>query len=235
MLRYIFISLLVAVSSSPVLCQQAAKVPVKTQSGIALGVDLAPMMMRLADKERIGLGFSGRINVKNRIFAVGEFGYEKVDFIHENKVNGEYSYLFDYKSDGTYFKGGLDYNIFNVADEPDNHDNVLIGFRYGVAWQQHESPQYIIGSNYWDDYVGSAPLSNETTHWGEILFGLRCEVLKNFYMGWTVRLKGVIVKSESSTLDPAYVPGYGQNINALTAGFTYSLEYQIPFNRSRKN
>jgi len=234
MLRYIFISLLVAVSSSPVLCQQAEKAPVKKQSGIALGVDLAPIMTRLVDKERIGIGFNGRVNLKNRIFAVGEFGYEKVDFIHQNMVDGEYSYYFDYKSNGSYFRGGLDYNIFNVADEPDNHDNVLIGFRYGVAWQDHYSTKYIIGNSYWDDYVSSAPLSSEMTHWGEIIFGLRCEVLKNFYMGWTVRLKGVILKSESSSLDPAYVPGYGQNKNALTAGFTYTLEYQIPFNKTRK-
>jgi hypothetical protein len=239
--RYIFISLLSTALVFPLKAQikedlkKKEDKPAFKQSGLSLGVDIMPVAIRVADKDRIGIGFNGRLNIKEKIFAVGELGYENVNFTRDKLMaDNQLAYQFKYKSNGTYLKLGFDYNIFKV-DETDNHDNVLIGIRYGYSLQQHESPGYVIGNSYWDDYIGSAGSSSVSSHWGELLFGLRTEVLKNLHMGWSVRLKRIIYQSKGSTLEPAVIPGFGRFNNMLTAGFTYSIEYQIPFNKSPKH
>lgn len=232
-LKYISISLLSAAFMSPCVAQQKSE-PVFKQSGLSIGVDLMPVMIHAVDKDRIGIGFNGRLNIREKIFAVGELGYENVDFTRQKfTTDKELTYQFNYISNGTYLKVGFDYNVFKV-DEPDNHDNVLLGIRYGYGWQQHQSPSFTIGSSYWDDYVSSASLSPVSSHWAELLFGLRCEVLKNLYMGWSLRLKRIIYQSSSSKLEPAVIPGFGRFNSPITAGFTYSIEYQIPFNKAPK-
>jgi hypothetical protein len=212
-----------------------------------LGIDLAPFIVKGFDNSRSGLGFSGRLNIKQKIFAAVEVGYENVSFTNLKRyqpqthklspapdtVTGRTAYRFGYLSNGTYLKGGLDYNLFSV-DEPGNLDNVLVGFRYGYAYQQHESPSYTIGNGYWGDFQGQASSSSANSHWVELLFGIRTETFRNLFMGWTVRVNRLIYQSNTSLLEPAVIPGFGKFNGKITAGFSYTIEYQIPFNKRSK-
>ena len=154
----------------------------------------------------------------------GEAGFENTKFSKRE---------FDYETNGTFIKAGLDYNLFSV-EEADNNDNVLIGLRYGYAWQEHTSDRFTIIDDYWGSYEGSLGTSNVNSHWMEIVFGLRSEVLKNFYMGWTIRLRQLFVADHTGTLEPYTIPGFGKFDNKTNLGFTYTLEYQIPI-RGYKN
>lgn len=229
-----------------VVAQQAKtdSVPaVKPMSGIAVGFDFAPLIIKGFDNSRSGLGFSGRLNLKQKIFAVGEIGYENSSFsktkiFRESESTKDYfegraSYRYDYSSNGSYLKLGLEYNLFKV-DEPGNLDNVLVGVRYGYAFQQHKSPTYTIGNGYWDDYINDAALSSANSHWFELLFGIRTELAKNVFMGWSIRLNRIIAQSNSSSLEPAFIPGFGKYSGKVNAGFSYTLEYQIPFTKRTK-
>jgi hypothetical protein len=220
--------------------QAAADTSYKPFSGIAVGLDIAPLIIKGFDKSRTGLGFSGRLNMKQKVFAVGEIGYENIQFVREktfvipdegasqNYFDGRTSYRFAYKSNGSYLRAGFEYNMFDV-DEPGNLDNVLVGFRYGYAFQQHESDGYTIGNGYWGDFTGSTALASANSHWMELLFGIRTELWKNIFMGWTIRVNRVLSQNHSMSMAPAYIPGFGKYNGKINAGFSYTIEYQIPF------
>jgi hypothetical protein len=89
----------------------------KPSSGLALGIDLAPTIVGLFDKDRSGLGFSGRINIKQKIFGVVEIGIEKTEFnksqtfetvdsLNPQYFDGRLSYQYAYNSNGTYIRIG---------------------------------------------------------------------------------------------------------------------------------
>lgn len=191
--------------------------------GIAIGVDLSPLILQWADPSRRGLNFLGRMNVTENWYLAAECSYEKYAYTSER---------FDYNSKGMGFKLGADYNVFN-PHEANNNDNVFFGFRYGLAQQTHGSKQYTIQNGYWSDYSGSYATYNVTSHYFELLTGLRAEVFKNFFMGVSVRARSLIYTSNNDILEPSTIPGYGKPL-PLNFGFSYTLEYQIPLQTGKK-
>lgn len=192
--------------------------------GLSLGIDLAPFIMRLIKDERTGFAFIGRYGVKNRWFAAGEVGFEHIKYNKET---------YRYKSNGTFIRVGMDYDIFNSEDFPTN-DNIFVGLRYAYAWQTHESERFTIVDSYWGDYEGSVGSTSVNSHSVDVVGGLRCEVLRNFYMGWTFRCRFLLASKHSDDLKPYAIAGYGTYDNKVAIGFTYTIEYQIPFNKLGK-
>jgi len=221
MLRYILISLFILAipeisAQTVVLNKKEVK---KDQQGLSLGIDIAPFIMLAFQPERKGTSFIGRYFFKTNWFIVGEAGFANVNFDKES---------YAYKSNGGFLKLGMDYNFFK-GNDPGNSNNITAGIRYGIATQNHESPRYTIIDDYWGDYTGSIEPGNVTSHFLDFVGGIRTEVLKNFYMGWTFRIKLLLAANTNSVLKPYTIPGYGKGSNKVNIGFTYTLEYQIPF------
>ena len=114
-------------------------------------------------------------------------------------------------------------------------NGIFIGLRYAYAWQTHESGRFSIVDDYWGGYEGSVGSSAVNSHSVDALVGFRCEVLRNFYMGWTVRGRFLLASTHGDELKPYAIAGYGKYDNKVNVGFTYTLEYQIPFNKLGKN
>jgi len=203
------------------LTKEEKKLENKGNPGIAIGIDLAPFVTHLFSEERFGVEANARYTVNLKWQGVAEIGYENVE-IDDEKMT--------YSSNGSFIRLGGDYNLFKI-DEVGNNDNILLGLRYGLAIQDHECPRYTINEGYWGDYVGALGSSTVGSHWVEFVFGLRSEVLTNFYMGWSVRVKKIINVGTDSVLEPYSIPGYGRRDNSTNLGFTYTLEYQIPFKK----
>ncbi len=192
--------------------------------GLSLGIDIAPFIMRLIKDERTGFSFIGRYGIKNRWFANAEVGFEHIKYNTDD---------YNYKSNGTFIRVGVDYDIFNSEDFPFN-DNIFVGLRYAYAWQTHESDHFTIVDSYWGDYSGSVSSSAVNSHSIDVVGGIRCEVLRNFYMGWTLRCRFLLASAHSDDLKPYAIAGYGKCDNNVAFGFTYTIEYQIPFNKLGK-
>ena len=214
MSRYLFISLFLI--ALPLITK--AQTANNNKQGLSVGVDLSPYIIRLFDHERTGFAFNGRYSLKDKWFVGAEAGFENTSFTKRE---------FDYKTNGTFIKAGLEYNLFKV-EEANNNDNILVGFRYGYAWQEHTCDRFTIIDGYWGDYQGALGTNAVNSHWMEIVFGLRSEVLKNFYMGWSIRLKQLLISDHAGVLEPYTIPGFGKFDNKTNLGFTYTLEYQIP-------
>ncbi|TRX72428.1 DUF6048 family protein [Carboxylicivirga sp. M1479] len=205
------------------LSKEEKKLANKGEPGLAFGLDLAPFINHLFSNERFGVEANVRYTINRKWQAVGEIGYENVDMDTEQM---------NYTSDGSFARVGVDYNIFRV-EEVGNNDNILLGVRYGASIQEHSCPRYTVEEVYWGNVNGSFSPSTVASHWGEFVFGLRSEVLKNFYMGWTVRFKTILNVGADNELEPYSVPGYGRRDRPTNMGFTYTLEYQIPFKKDK--
>ncbi|MBN2742736.1 MAG: hypothetical protein JXR39_02475 [Marinilabiliaceae bacterium] len=235
MFRFIFINLLLALPLVPTMGQQSDSIPGRRAQSIAVGIDLAPFIIRTYDDSRTGLCVSGRYGLRDKIFGVAELGYENVDFSNNQTVTKNETdltaYQYAHTSNGSFLRAGLDFNFFKPYDEPYNKDFVGVGFRYGYAYQEQQSPAFIIGNGYWNDYSGGGGSSSVNSHWIEVVFALRTELFRNFYAGWSMRGKMLVHSGHTGVMEPYAIPGYGKNNGNLTVGFTYSLEYQIPFGK----
>ncbi len=219
MLRYIFIStlLLVSISVRPQLVQER----METSRGFTLGVNLAGPINKLFDTDRTGFSFLTRINLKENLFFIGEAGFENVNF---EKT------AYHYDSNGTFIRLGAELDVLPERKEGSN-DNLLIGLQYGFALQEQVASYYFVENGYWDDYSGRMGANTINTHWVELSAGPRAELFKNFYLSWNLHIRVKVANNNTSLLEPYIVPGFGSGDNRLNAGFSYVLEYMIPWNR----
>ncbi len=135
-----------------------------------------------------------------------------------------------YENQGTYWRVGGDINL--LKKDPDRN-MFFIGLRYG-----HSSFNEFATITFTDRYFGSIQkqISNNavTAGWGELTAGLRVKIWKEFWMGYTARMKfapSVKGDNEMKTYD---IPGYGQNVQGFYWGFNYQIFWRVPFTKQKK-
>lgn len=136
----------------------------------------------------------------------------------------------DYSNEGSYWRAGLDVNI--LKRDPDRN-MLFFGLRYA---RSSFSDRANITLN--DPFFGTQQfvLSNPqaTAVWSEMVAGLRVKVWKEFWMGFTSRLKMGLSIRGNSELGSYDVPGYGTVSSGYTWGFNYQVFWRIPFERKKK-
>jgi len=208
--------------------------------GLSLGIDASKFFIPLMDEDRFSIETNIRTNFKKRMFLVGELGFENISYndISYSKLDDGSEKIdgrpYEYSSNGIFVRAGLDYDIF-IVEEENNNDNILIGFRYGFAIQEHQAPLYVIEDSYWGNINSSVSPYSVSSHWIELIGGLRTELFNNFYLSWLVRVKSKLYSSNKEVLLPYRIPGYGKGSKAISLGFSYNLEYQIPWGNKKRN
>ncbi len=191
--------------------------------GTSLGIDVSRFLLPFFDEDCVAFEATIKTNFKKRAFLVGALGFENISFDDKS---------YEYKSSGIYIRGGIDYDVF-IVDEERNNDNILFGFRYGMAIQQQQSDSYTISDDYWGDYSSSISPYTVNTHWIELVSGLRTEIWNNLYMSAYASLKIKVASINSTVMEPYRIPGFGKGTNTASLGFTYIVEYQIPWGNKK--
>ncbi len=191
----------------------------KKERGTSIGIDVSRFAVPFLDKDRYAFEANIKTNFKKRMFLVGSLGFENVSFDDKS---------YEYNSNGMYARVGVDYDIF-IVDEPNNNDNILFGLRYGFAIQDHGSDNFTVSDEHWGDYTGSISSYTVNSHWVEFVGGIRTEVLNNLYFNFYARLKLKLISNNSEVLEAYRIPGYGRGSKAVNLGFSYIVEYQIPW------
>ena len=77
----------------------------------------------------------------------------------------------------------------------------------------------------------SESFSGSSSHWLEFIFGLKAEILNNFYLGVNAQLKRNISSKSPANFENLYVPGFGKTYETSKwgVGFGYTINYFIPF------
>ncbi|RAJ10654.1 hypothetical protein LX64_00259 [Chitinophaga skermanii] len=188
-------------------------------AGLRIGIDISRFAMMFFQPYRTDVNFTADARINKDLYAVADFGVNRTKHSDTN---------YTYKGGGAFIALGVDYNLLKKQSIHENN-MFFVGARYGVAMFNYEFPTYTIYDNYYGNVTGSVPKTNEMAHWLEFAVGLRTEVLKNFYMGWSLRVRTLL---NSKIIDgdyaPLVIPGYGAGDKKAVFDFNYTLSYLIP-------
>lgn len=193
---------------------------------ISLGVDLSRFLLPVVDSTRLGWEVSGDFELLKDMFVAAEFGYQNTKLERES---------YNYSGNGYYTRLGVDYNFMHHVDSTST-DQMLVGVRYGFTTFNHMADNIVVQDPYYGSLQGgSIPKNWLAANWLEVDLGMRVELLCNFYLGWSVRIKTRLWSTKDSNLEPYYIPGFGRNYSNTNIGFNYSLYYCLPIKKKSKS
>ncbi len=136
----------------------------------------------------------------------------------------------DYTNSGTYWRAGMDANL--LRKDPDKN-LVFLGFRYGHS-SFSESSNIHISDPFFGDVQKHVTNPAVTAAWGELTGGLRVKIWKEFWMGYTARMKFAPTVTGETGMTTYDIPGYGRNVKGFYWGFNYQIFWRIPFTKQKK-
>ena len=137
-----------------------------------------------------------------------------------------------YENNGTYFRIGPDINFMH---EDPNLNIMFFGLRYASSSfndrLDYDTHAVIQSETGWPNSRETSSNGNARASWYEMVTGLKIRVVKQLYMGFTMRYKLLMKTKQTEILKPYYIPGFGKNINASSFGFNYYISYRLPFRK----
>lgn len=179
---------------------------------------------------------------QNRFFAVFDYGFSRV----ERDRKGLNYTGFSYNAQGSYFRLGADYNFMHRTFK----DEVMfVGFRYGIASFKHNFTYYG-ASEAWgyfpprlilstativdDRFVGTISEAGLSATWLEIVLGLKVNVWKQLFLGYTARFMLLSKVKGENQLIANDLPGFGSTNKRVRVVLNYYISYRIAFKSKGK-
>jgi len=188
-------------------------------NGIRLDVDISPVFKTLlSGNETFSYEAAILVNLKRKYFPVIEMGYAGADKITENNIG--------FKTNGIFGRAGIDFNLMKSKTNKKNANNLFfVGARLGFANFKYDLTNVVITDDYWKENLTMNYRDESSSKmWFEIVAGMRVEIVKNIFMGWTVRNKNLIGEDQIGTMSPWYIPGFGK-----TTGSAWTVNYSIGY------
>jgi len=185
--------------------------------GVRVGIDLIPFAGFFLTPKLKGFELSLDAEFSDGWYLAAEGGRLKYD-----KTEVDYSYSMR----GSYLKLGIDHNILKRA--PEENESLYWGLRLGVVDMTHEAGEITIRNGYWGDLNTSLPPDHLRPFWFEAVIGLKAGVLKNFFLGWSVRGHFLLIYPKG-VMQPYIVPGYGNAEKNFPITLNYTLSYRFPY------
>ena len=189
--------------------------------GTMLGIDVAGLAGKALGNDVTSSEVIVTANLKNRFFTVAEIGYGTIDTTDEETS-------IHYKTSAPYFRVGVDYNVF--YRKPYLPGYFTVGLRYGFSSFKYDVKAPDLTDPNWGHT--SVPVSYEgvksNAGWAELVVGMKTNVCKGFYMGFSVRYRSRLSLTKHENSEPYYIPGFGKG-GKTNFGITYNLIYKLPF------
>jgi len=228
MLRYIISSFFILLISVSAVSQNDSivndSIRYTQKYGLRLGGDLSKIAKTIIDDDYTGFEINADYRLSKFLFVAGELGTE------EKTTDSEY---LNSTSKGSYFKGGIDYNLYKNWFGMENM--IYSGFRIGASTFSQTVNSYTIynTNNEWQEQVrviDGTEHSGLSAIWAEIQLGLKAELISNLYLGLSVQLKGRITEKEPNNFENIFIPGFGRTYDSGSFGisFGYNISYLIP-------
>lgn len=197
--------------------------------GLRIGVDLHRLTKSFYDNNFKGLEFVGDYRITKRFYVAGEIGRE------EKLVNDD---MISYTTKGNYLKVGFDFNGYE--NWLDMQNLIYVGMRAGFGNFNQTLHSYSVfqPTSYYgvNTQVSGQEWKGLTASWIEVVAGLKAEVLKNVYVGFSARLNYLLSQKQPDGFANHYIPGYNKTYEGskFGAGFNYSISYFLPLYKSKK-
>lgn len=188
------------------------------QKFVRFGADLSRLALPyIHDFGLSGAEFSLDGEVRYDLFPTIEYGFNNIE---------DNTDFHSYNLTGSYYRFGLNYNMINYKHRLDRN-LFFIGARYAISNYSHKADRISI-DNIWGNYETSMPEATLSNKWFESLIGIRGEIFKNFYMGYTIRIKTRLDNTDYGSYKPFWIPGFGKSTKNWSMGMSYSVFYAIP-------
>jgi hypothetical protein len=188
---------------------------IQKPTGIRIGTDLIALGKTIANSSLRGWEFNADVEM-GRYYPTFDYGRWSRDL---PITNGNYT------NDGRYFRLGVDINF--LTKDPDKN-MFFLGARYGRS-RFDEEVIYDDSAVDFGDFQKQASNNNARAGWVELTTGLRVKIWKQFWMGYTARLKFLPSVKNNSGLETYEIPGYGLTYKNNYWGFNYQVFWTIPF------
>ena len=186
---------------------------------VRIGTDV--LVLALNTSRASGWEVHGDVDLGRHYLAVDYGGSSRKDLL---ATGGSY------ENSGSFWRAGVDINL--LRKDPDRN-MFFIGFRYGRA--SFNETVNVVSS---DPFFGSLSYQlrnpSASAAWGELTTGLRVKVWKEFWMGYTARMKFAGSVSGDDNVGTYIAPGFGIVGQGITWGFNYQLFWRIPFAKPKK-
>jgi hypothetical protein len=190
-------------------------------NSLRLDLDVSPALTTFLNKgETYSFETGIQAEINKRFYPIIELGYGG-----GNKLTGS---GIRYKGDALFYRAGMDFNLLKSKSENPVYNNLfLFGVRLGYTYFDYELQNISFADNFWGTNITKSLNGTSSNFWFEIAAGVRVELYKNLYIGWTVRIKNMLTKPDEGTFKPWYVPGYGIDGDTSVWGFNYVVGYKI--------
>ena len=206
----------------------------KTPLSLRFGVDLYRVILSQVSDDFNGIEIVSDLRLGENFFLALELG--------DTKTTKEVDQV-NFTTSGNYYKLGFDYNM-NENLKGMNND-IYIGLRFASSNHTQVLNSYTIldRSRFWpssdlpvDIGYATGERSNLNAQWIEVVCGFKVQLLKNIYMGLSLRLNRLLKDKIPENFDNIYIPGFNKKTeeNKFGAGFNYTLTYNIPFRSKKK-
>ena len=200
------------------------KIPLK----LRLGVDLYRIILSQVNDNFNGFEIVGDFQISEDLFLALELGNVKTTK-NVDQVN--------FTTSGDYFKLGFEYNMFENLEGMNN--NISVGLRFASSSHSQVLNSYTIldRSRFWpssdlpvESGYATGERLNLSAQWLEFVAGFKVQLIKNIYMGLSLRLNRLLGDKMPENFDNVYIPGFNKKTeeNKFGAGFNYTLTYSIP-------
>ena len=190
-------------------------------NGLRIDLDISPVITSLLSKSD-SYSFEGAVQTTlfQKYFPVIEFGFAGADKTSTENVN--------FSTNGGFLRIGNDFSAMKQKAGADKQNNFfLIGARLGFSHFNYKINNIEIQDEYWEESkTYNFTKLKSTKLWFEIAAGIRVEIIKNIYMGWTIRNKRMLINDSEGKISPWYVPGFGVN-STSSWGFNYAIGYKF--------
>ena len=198
--------------------------------GIRFGADIFKLTRSFYDKSYKGIEFVGDYRLTKNYYLAAELGNENKT-TEDDRLNTT--------AKGTYIKAGFDYNSYE--NWLDMRNMVFIGLRYGASTfsQQLNSYKLYNTSTYFPEaptVVSGEKFNGLSAQWFEVVVGMKAEVLKNIYVGFSVRMNKILSNTKPENFDNLYIPGFNRTYNGdFGVGFNYTVSYFLPIYKTKSS
>ncbi len=191
------------------------KMPVQHQ--LRLAVDISKPIANIVSKDKSSYELQLDYSLKNDVYFIleGGFGNSVIDYPD-----------LKYNTTNSFARIGFDKSMLQRLF-PNDWDMIFVGMRYGVGFIKRSEASFTTNDNFWGVTTGTIPAVHLTAHWAELTGGLRLELLKGFYAGYTIRAKFLLNQSPFRELPPAFVAGFGKIEKTTSFDFNFYLCYAI--------
>ena len=229
-LNYIFSLFLVLVSWLGT-AQETTKtdsiVPKQERYGIRVGVDVVKLARTFYEKDYRGLELVGDYKLTRRHYIAAEIGNERKTTDDEQ---------LNFTTEGTYIKVGFDYNAYKNWVGMENM--IYVGLRYGASSFSQTLNNYEIynPNTYFNEnqiIESGEKFEGLTAQWAEVVAGIKAEVFRNIYVGFSFRLNYLISDKKPDNFANLHIPGFNRTYDGdFGAGFNYTVSYFLPLYKS---